>query len=402
MKPPGIAKMVRERGDCPVCGSPDTFGIVPPHRSRSMTSDGRVRNVRMEKRSCRTCGQGFLENRSEAFDREGLFGADYTLGLADLEAGEMRARGYAERIEDMVVRHHPAGKPVASIVEFGSATGALLAELSQRWPVRNAIAVEPSPALADMARRRLPASIEVIAGFAEDVERVGDGADICISVNVIEHASDPVAFLRACRTVLADDGLAVVICPDGERPNLELLFLDHVSSATTESLTLAGAKAGLALVETSVLPGAQSDFRISSFRPSSSQAATEPAGPFPELAEARERFVAGWRGLEAELQPTLRATAFGIFGLGEFADLLNAYVPAVADHARIYVADRPTEESKCGRPVIDTEMFARNPRMPLLAAVHPRHWRTVKSKLEAMRLSVFHPYQFSDLKAELQ
>ena len=87
-------------------------------------------------------------------------------------------------------------------------------------------------------------------------------ADLVIAVNVIEHTIDPIAFLTALRAALQPDGLLVIVCPDGGRPGLDLLFVDHVFSFSREHLGTLLSRAGLQRLGASQAPRSLGAFQM--------------------------------------------------------------------------------------------------------------------------------------------
>jgi SAM-dependent methyltransferase len=115
----------------------------------------------------------------------------------------------------------------------------------------NAAGVEPTPAFAELAARRL--ARPVIAGGYVSGLFPGQRFDL-ISVNqVLEHVVDPVSFLRDVRKDLADSGLVYLEVPDV----LDLAFLEpahdrfmmqHLWVFSRSSLTNVCRRAGYTVV----------------------------------------------------------------------------------------------------------------------------------------------------------
>ena len=84
----------------------------------------------------------------------------------------------------------------------------------------------------------------------------------CIAVNVIEHTTDPIAFLTALRAALQPDGMLVIVCPDGGRPGLDLLFVDHVFSFGREHIGTLLSRAGLQRLGASQAPRSLGAFQM--------------------------------------------------------------------------------------------------------------------------------------------
>lgn len=365
-----------------------------------MVSDGRVLAAALEKASCRACGYGFHSSPLTVDERDQLYDDSYDLGLQDAAADEARAVDYAEVVTTFIDQHVPGYRREGlSIIEFGCGTGALLDRLVQQWQAAPSLGIEAASGLVQAAQARIHHNMEVLEGFAESLSAPASPYDLCVSVNVVEHALDPVRFLAACKASVSGDGLIVTICPDGDQPSTELLFRDHVSSFSAASFALVAAKAGLRVLASTALVGRQSGFCIYLLR---HQSDTESASVFAtaELTDWRHRYLSGWQDLEEATLAGIADRPYAIFGLGEFANLVRAYCPRIADRAQCYVADRPVQSIRDGREVLDTAKFLLKP-IVLLAAIHPRSWPLLQGQLRLDAEHLVHPYQFCSLRTQL-
>lgn len=350
-----------------------------------MVSDGRVIGRALRKISCRACGYGFHANALTADVLRGLYDDRYDLGLRDRQAERTRAEDYARQIDAFL-----HGVSFGTLLEFGCGAGSLLSALVGRWQGAQAMGVEPSAQLADVASREAPAKVRIVQGFAEDFAAdAGVRFDLCLSVNVAEHALSPESFLDACRRTVRAGGTILVICPDGEMPGSELLFYDHISSFTRNALAAFAGRAGLKLVKSEGLVGMLSGFRAHLLR------ASEAAGPHPAAQEAlaarRAQLFRVWSVCEGVVEQMTGRQDYAIFGIGEYADLLAAYCPSVVRRAAYFVVDNPTRSMCHGRKVMATADYLGGSRIPLLAAVHERSWDSLSSRLSALGVEIEHP-----------
>lgn len=367
-----------------------------------MASDGRVMPYPLVRASCDCCGYGFRVRALSAADRDSLYDGDYGLGLRDVDADERRAASYATQIAGLVSRHSKPGADPWAVVEFGAGTAALLTALTSRLPIGEALGIEPAEQLVAAAQARAPAGVTIRRGYAETALETQNAFDLCISVNVIEHASDPADFLVACRKAVRSDGLVVVICPDGELAGVELLFADHVSSFSLVALSGFAQRAGLSLIDSYPLDEDQFGFRISLFRVAPLSASSFAPGRKRQLTTARKRYLLGWRELARAAPRVHLEQPFLVFGTGEFCDLLEAYVPGLIDRAEAFLLDEPLTGIRSGRPVLSTATFiqAKEDRA-VLAAVNPRTWGIVRTRFTWLGIDVRHPFEFCSLRTEL-
>lgn len=365
-----------------------------------MLSEGRVIHRPLAKSSCNVCGYGFHSQPISSQDLDGFYDETYDLGLRDAESDQRRAQDYMQHIETLLAQHIGFPRQGMSIVEFGCGTGALLDCMTERWMAARSLGIEPAARLVRVAQACVGRNVTIRQGFAESGHTVGGSYDLCVSVNVIEHALDPVVFLAECRASVAEGGVIVTVCPDGDLPNSELLFRDHVSSFSATSFALVAARAGLRLVASAPLEGQQSGFKIFLLK-SDESSIPNPDRSEKQLSQLRDSYLKGWQELEQALVSALGEKELAIFGIGEYADLLHAYCPGITDMARFYIVDNPVQRERNGRKVIATGEFMRQQQITALAAVHPRNWSMLKRRCEAVADRFVHPYQFCSLRSQL-
>jgi SAM-dependent methyltransferase len=101
---------------------------------------------------------------------------------------------------------------VATLLEIGVGTGALLPELAAR--ASEVIGVDHSPAMLDEARRRLAADglqgVELRLGEMTHLPLVDGGAGCVVANMVLHHAADPLAVLLEMVRVLEPGGTVVL------------------------------------------------------------------------------------------------------------------------------------------------------------------------------------------------
>jgi SAM-dependent methyltransferase len=110
----------------------------------------------------------------------------------------------AERLLQSVRRHRPGGR----LLDIGAGSG-ILVEVATRLGYR-AEGIEPSEW---MVRSAAAHGLKIQAGILPHEEITGP-YDVVTLVDVIEHVSDPVELLVQAGTVLASDGIGLVITPD--------------------------------------------------------------------------------------------------------------------------------------------------------------------------------------------
>lgn len=300
-----------------------------------MLSDGAPCGVTIERLHCRACGAAWLPARQAARLPRRTFGEAYALGAAPPGTADIaRATGYASRIAALW-----RGASPPSILDVGCGNGALLAALGSFWPESRRAGVEPAPRVAAAARA---------GGFAvSPVLRPGMRAALVVSVNVVEHTPDPRAFLAVLRRAVAPGGAAIVICPDGTLPWIELLMADHRWSFTPTALARIAIEAGFRVLASEPRPGG---FQALLLRPAPCRILPRPRGAVP--ATGRRRYLGGWRALDAALSARCSGRRLVCFGVGEAARLLRRHAPATWARIAVLSADDPAGAEGLRHPVV--------------------------------------------------
>jgi 2-polyprenyl-3-methyl-5-hydroxy-6-metoxy-1,4-benzoquinol methylase len=116
-------------------------------------------------------------------------------------------RPRAERLREIATR---VGARPGTLLDVGAAFGTFCGCAVDTGLATRAIALEPTPGLAETCRRR---GFEVIESPIEAVETEAV-ADIVTAYEVIEHVFDPAAFIAAARRLVRPGGLIVLSCPN--------------------------------------------------------------------------------------------------------------------------------------------------------------------------------------------
>lgn len=100
--------------------------------------------------------------------------------------------------------------PTESVLDVGCGTGALLNQLSTCYPEAGLAGVDPSPEMLSIARDRLPATIELKQGWAEDIPYSDNAFDTVVSCNVFHFIRQPHLALNEMFRVLRPKGQLVI------------------------------------------------------------------------------------------------------------------------------------------------------------------------------------------------
>ena len=336
-----------------------------------MASDLRVIDAPLRKETCERCGLVRTAGGPHALH----FDEGYTLyAHAPAQAAPERTRQarYADWIASM------ASTSPAAVLDAGCGNGSLLLALRERWPAARLYGCDPS---RDSVRHGQIAGLTLwasaIAGVPADVR-----ADLIVTVNVIEHLPDPLSFLQELRARALAGGRLIVTCPDGARPDVELLVSDHVHSFTAPHLESLLARAGWTPRLAAAAPAALGAFQAVV----ADAAPTIAPGPSPvpdtALLARRTRFFERWNTLDEALLARAGEGRLACFGMGEAAGLLRAYAPKTWQRVYTCTADEiGAGAESLGLPV--TPLGALPSTGPLLLGVREQDQRAVEARLRA-------------------
>ena len=136
---------------------------------------------------------------------------------------------------------HGALRPGGRVLDIGASEGCILKALRDRVADLHCVAVEPSPAFGEFARRYAQCEVH------RDIDAVRRGArfDLVILNHVFEHLKDPVAYLAALAGLLTPTGRVYIDVPDLlEYERLDALHIAHLYHFTRRTLVATAGRAG--------------------------------------------------------------------------------------------------------------------------------------------------------------
>lgn len=106
----------------------------------------------------------------------------------------------------------------AVVADFGSGGGSFLDAVAGQ--ARSTIAIEPFAGYHESLRARGHTVYSYGTDFLADARR--PAVDVAVSLHVIEHVPDPIAYLREIREALAPEGVAFILTPNNDNILLKL------------------------------------------------------------------------------------------------------------------------------------------------------------------------------------
>jgi SAM-dependent methyltransferase len=109
----------------------------------------------------------------------------------------------------------------ARIGDIGAGFGLFLEELRHRWPLADALAIEPSVDMAAILREK---RIPVLEKMLEDIGPEEGGFDLLTAFELFEHLHDPAAFLARVRGLLRPGGYFYMTTLNAEGFDIQVLW----------------------------------------------------------------------------------------------------------------------------------------------------------------------------------
>ena len=101
-------------------------------------------------------------------------------------------------------------QPSDNVLDIGCGTGAMLAQLAALFPDTLLYGVDASPEMLDVASQRLPSTVELKQGWAEELPYSDRKFDTVVSCSMLHHSRRPDAALTERLRVLRPNGTLVI------------------------------------------------------------------------------------------------------------------------------------------------------------------------------------------------
>jgi SAM-dependent methyltransferase len=95
---------------------------------------------------------------------------------------------------------------VRTVIDVGAGYGIFLEEWGKKEPETKLIGIEPLPELSKICQSK---GIDVIPSVVEKAENLEKKADLVVYFEVIEHAYDPLEFVKVVQKMVAPGGIAI-------------------------------------------------------------------------------------------------------------------------------------------------------------------------------------------------
>ena len=333
-----------------------------------MASDWRIVNEPLARELCSACG--LIRRRPTASTDASFYASGYALYAHP--PGDPREKSRQEEYARWIAQ--ATGRRPRRVLDVGCGNGSLLRALRTYWPDAEMLGCDPS---RESIAQGYGSDLRLWTGTASTLPS-DVSVDLVIAVNVIEHTTDPISFLTALRATLQPDGMLVIVCPDGARPGLDLLFVDHVFSFGREHIGTLLSRAGLQRLGASQAPRSLGAFQMAIGR--RRDATQMKAISAPPRTEDVTRYLEQWKKLDERLQPRIEGPLV-CFGAGEAAGLLRAYAPRTWSPVRACAIDGKPQGRFGDLPVIPIDAVTSDAQV--LVAVRPSDQPRLAGRLGA-------------------
>jgi 2-polyprenyl-3-methyl-5-hydroxy-6-metoxy-1,4-benzoquinol methylase len=206
---------------CQICKAQDWLPLIDPNLKYSITTAGRILNQPLGKAQCKNCG--FIQRiNSDFLGSSDYYENDYANYYERPGTQQFHKNRYIEIITWMFSRILPTHK-INKIMDVGCGQGWAMEAIKEKFPSAEIHGIEPSYFNSERAKEK---GLFIIEGKIENLA-IKEKYDLVYSNNVIQHVNDARSFLMSLSSIVKDDGIIILTCPDGSKPNVELLWSDQ-------------------------------------------------------------------------------------------------------------------------------------------------------------------------------
>ncbi len=206
---------------CFICKSDEWLPLPDPVSFQSVATSSRIVPQPLGKSVCMTCGL-VQRVRATFLGLSSYYEEDYANYYERPGTEAFHFKRY-QQLVGWMKDHVNENFAFSTVLDVGCGQGWAMDAMSASFPNIDIYGIEPSKFNATIARKK---GHKVYLGKIEDLE-IDKKFDLIYSNNVLQHVNDPVAFLTSIKELTSENGVIIITCPDGSRPNIELLFSDH-------------------------------------------------------------------------------------------------------------------------------------------------------------------------------
>jgi SAM-dependent methyltransferase len=311
---------------CLVCSESHWKSLPVPVSGRSISTSGIIFDEQLEREQCMSCG--LLQRRNRNFIGQSRFYEDRYQGYFERPASELFDHGRYVAMANWMASCLPSGFAPQSILDVGCGAGWSMRPTRELYPGAALTGVEPSAANAQKSRS---AGFDVIEARLEEVRR-DQTYDLIYSNNVLQHVTDPNAFLADLAGFMSPQGCLALLLPDASEPSHEMMWCDHNFSFCPRDLAGMAAQAGLRVQTWKSNPPVNSllnkQMVVLVRADGTDHHFPVPSISAEELFDQRSAYMVKWQALDGELMRRITGhrRVFN-FGASMWSWLLAGYCP---------------------------------------------------------------------------
>lgn len=227
---------------CIFCGESEWLPLPTPAENQSITTACVMVKQSLGKAQCKNCG---LVQR---VDEKCLGETDYyETNYQGYYSRPATMEYHKKRYERMINWISSAITPLnpEKILDVGCGQGGAMLATQDVYPNALIEGLEPSIQNSKQAEE---------FGFKTICSRMGESIvldkkyNLAISIYVAQHVLDPIDFFKGVKNNLEENGVCAVVVPNGNIPNIELLWSDQNFAFTADQVVSLAEKAGLQLI----------------------------------------------------------------------------------------------------------------------------------------------------------
>jgi len=146
------------------------------------------------------------ENKNIPF---GVESKNYAIGRKTKRSWRYRLKRRTYEIIQAIHKYHQP--KIDTILDIGTAEGAMLSSIKKEFPQAKCIGLEYSQELIDINQDK---NIKIIQGDAQNLPFENNSFDIAIATAVIEHLPEPSKIISEAYRILKKNGLFILTTPD--------------------------------------------------------------------------------------------------------------------------------------------------------------------------------------------
>lgn len=244
------------------------------------------------------------------------------------------------------------------ILDVGCGQGWLMDLMRETYPAAVIEGIEPSQYNVKRAREKGHCVHE---GRLEHIAPTMEHFDLVVSTNVLQHVSNPLDFLSTLSKLVSEMGVMAVTCPDGTRPNIELLWADQNLSLIPANLRSLASRALPASINSIIY---QSEEHCASLPPAlllvSGSSCIKKQNVFnysvDALLQDRQKYLNSFRVIDQYLSDQVREGGNVVnLGASYWSSILAAYCPSYWSQVQYCCVDEPKDQTDfLDKPVMRT------------------------------------------------